>query len=320
MATKSTPAAFAGFLGPELLAQPRAMITLAHISDIHLSPMPEISFRDLVGKRITGWLNWKMRRNEELNSETLSSLVAHLKAQHPDFIAVTGDLVNLALDVEMDRAGRWLEGLGASDRVAVCPGNHDAYVPGALEAAGDAWGDYMRGETLDNSGFPFVRRVGDVAVISCSSAVPTRPFLAIGRFDEPQAERLARILTSMGEAGFFRCVMIHHPPSAELQHPSFGLKGNKLFRQVIAEHGAELVLHGHTHRSSIHSIEGRNHDVPVIGVAAASAAQGGRLDDPARYNLFRIERQADSWSCVMREFGYQRLGNDIVMRMQMRIY
>jgi 3',5'-cyclic AMP phosphodiesterase CpdA len=295
------------------------MITLAHISDIHLSPMPPIALRDLVGKRLTGYLNWKLRRNEELNSETLASLVAHLQGQNADFTAVTGDLVNLALDFEMDRAAKWLQALGGADKVAVCPGNHDAYVAGALESAQRAWGNYMHGETLDGHVFPFVRRIGELAVVSCSSAVPTRPFLAIGRFDEAQAERLSRILKVMGEADYFRVVMIHHPPNPELQHPSFGLKGNKLFRQVIAENGAELILHGHTHRSSIHSIPGNKHEVPVVGVAAASAAQGGTLDDPARYNLFRIERSGEGWSCTMREYGYQRLGTDIVMRLQMRI-
>ena len=296
------------------------MITLAHISDIHLSPMPAVGWRDLLGKRITGYLNWKLRRHDELNSESLASLVAHLQAQNADFTAVTGDLVNLALNEEVHRAGRWLQALGATDRIAVCPGNHDAYVAGALESAQDVWGDYMRGETLDEAAFPFVRRIGELAVISCSSAVPTRPFLAIGKFDEKQADRLGRILKIMGEAGLFRAVLIHHPPNAELQHPSFGLKGHKRFRQVIAEHGAELILHGHTHRSSIHSIPGKGHEVPVVGVAAASAAQGGTLNDPARYNLFRIERSGDgSWSCTMREYGYQRLGADIVMRLQMRI-
>jgi len=297
------------------------MITLAHISDIHLSPMPEIGLRDLMSKRLTGFLNWKLKRNEELNSETLGSLVAHMQAQNADFTAVTGDLVNLALKFEIERAGKWLEALGPSDKVAVCPGNHDAYVPGALESAQEIWGDYMKGETLDDASiYPFVRRVGELAIISCSSAVPTRPFVALGRFDEAQAERLGRILHVMGESGHFRAVMIHHPPCSELQHPSFGLKGHKLFRKVIAEHGAELILHGHTHRSSIHSIPGKTHEVPVVGVAAASAAQGGTLDDPARYNLFRIERTGDgAWTCTMREFGFQRLGSEIVMRMQMRI-
>ncbi|KFC61743.1 putative phosphohydrolase, Icc family [Devosia sp. LC5] len=296
------------------------MITLAHISDIHLSPMPEVALRDLLGKRLTGFLNWKLKRHGELNSETLGRLVAHMQGQNADFTAVTGDLTNLALDSEVARAGKWLEALGSADRIAVCPGNHDAYVPGALEAAQKDWGGYLKGETLDGAAFPFVRRMGELAIISCSSAVPTRPFLAIGRFDEKQADRLGRILKAMGDAGYFRTVLIHHPPNAELQHPSFGLKGHKLFRQVVAEHGAELILHGHTHRSSIHSIPGKNHEVPVVGVAAASAAQGGTLDDPARYNLFRIEKSGEGWTCTMREYGFQRLGSDIVMRLQMRIY
>ncbi|WP_193334962.1 metallophosphoesterase family protein [Devosia beringensis] len=295
------------------------MISLAHISDIHLSPMPAVGWRDLLGKRLTGYLNWKLRRHDELNSETLASLVAHLQAQNADFTAVTGDLVNLALPMEIERAGTWLEALGPADRIAVCPGNHDAYVAGTLESAQQRWGEYLKGETLDTGAFPFVRRIGELAVISCSSAVPTRPFLAIGRFDLEQAERLGRILKVMGEADYFRTVLIHHPPNPELQHPSFGLKGHKLFREVIAEHGAELILHGHTHRSSIHSIPGPKHEVPVVGVAAASAAQGGTLDDPARYNLFRIERAGDGWTCTMREYGYQRLGSEIVMRLQMRI-
>jgi 3',5'-cyclic AMP phosphodiesterase CpdA len=296
------------------------MTVLAHISDIHLSPMPEISWRDLVGKRITGYINWRLRRHEELKGETLANLVTHLQGQNADFTAVTGDLVNLALGFEMERAGKWLEALGAPDRICVCPGNHDAYVAGALETAQKSWGDYMRGETLDEAVFPFVRRIGDVAIVSCSSAVPTRPFLAVGRFDEQQAARLATILRGLGEQGLFRVVLIHHPPNPELQHPSFGLKGHRLFRQIIAQEGAELILHGHTHRSSIHSIPGKNHEVPVVGVAAASAAQGGTLDDPARYNLFKIERSGEGWTCTMREYGYQRLGNDIVMRLQMRIY
>jgi len=286
------------------------MITLAHISDIHLSPMPAIRPRDLVGKRLTGFLNWKLKRHGELNSETLAQLVAHMQGQNADFTAVTGDMTNLALPVEIERAGDWLRALGPSD----------AYVPGALATAQEDWGDYLKGETLEGEAFPFVRRVGDLAIISCSSAVPTAPFMAIGRFEEKQAARLARILKLMGDAGYFRTVLIHHPPNAELQHPSFGLKGHRLFRQVIAEHGAELVLHGHTHRSSIHHIPGKDHEVPVIGVAAASAAKGGTIDDPARYNLFRIERAGEGWQCTMREFGFQRLGSEIVMRMQMRIY
>jgi 3',5'-cyclic AMP phosphodiesterase CpdA len=295
------------------------MITLAHLSDIHLAPLPPVRPRDLLSKRLTGFINWQMARKSALHGDTLMNLVQHLRVQNPDFTAVTGDLVNLALDAEINTAFNWLQTVGTPERVCVSPGNHDAYVRGALAKAQSRWGEYLKGETVDEGAFPFVRRIGDVAVISCSSAVPTMPFIAAGRFDDVQAARLAQCLKLTGEAGYFRVVLIHHPPNVESQHPGFGLWGSRLFRSVIAAHGAEIILHGHTHRSSMHSVHGPKGEVPVIGVAAAGAMPGG-LGDPARYNFFRVERNGAGWSCTMREFGYQRLGTEIVMRLQMRIY
>ncbi len=297
------------------------MITLAHISDVHLAPLPPVRWTDLVNKRVTGYLNWRLRRHNTLAGSGLANLMRHMREQHPDMVAVTGDLVNLGLEAEANVAYNWLQTIGPPDQVCVSPGNHDAYVRSSFGYNNARWGAYMRGETLDAAQFPFVRRIGDVAIISCSSAVPTAPTLALGRFDEPQAARLARILRMLGDAGYFRVVMIHHPPNLEARHPRLGLYGAKLFRQAVAEHGAELVLHGHTHKSSIFAIPGLTGDVPVIGVAAAGAAQsedGG--EDPARYNLFRIERLGTAWSCTMREFGFQRLSTDIVLRLSLRIY
>jgi 3',5'-cyclic AMP phosphodiesterase CpdA len=297
------------------------MITLAHLSDCHLTPLPTVGPLDLLNKRITGYLNWKMRRQRTLDGEGLVSLVSHLREQDADFTAVTGDLVNLALDSEIERAHGWLRSIGPAERVCVSPGNHDAYIPGTLKRARAVWDDYMTGETLDPSPFPYVRRVGEMAIICCSSAVPTPPWVAAGSFGDDQAARLARCLQLLGSAGYFRVVMIHHPPNAEARNPRLGLWGGARFRKVIAAQGAEMILHGHTHRSTIHSIHGPNSEVPVIGVAAAGAAQGSHGgDDPARYNLFRIARTGNAWSCTMREYGYQRLGSEIVMRLQMRIY
>src|SRR5690606_22896063 len=175
------------------------MITLAHISDIHLSPLPEVGLSDLFGKRFTGYLNWKLKRHGEMNVGTLARLIAHMQEQNADFTAVTGDLTNLALRSEVERAGEWLEALGDAERIAVCPGNHDAYVHGALEHAQSRWGDYLRGETLEGEAFPCVRRIGELAIVSCSSAVPMPPFVAAGRFEEKQASRLARMLKILGD-------------------------------------------------------------------------------------------------------------------------
>lgn len=297
------------------------MITLAHMSDVHLAPLPPVRWPDLLNKRITGYLNWRLRRRNSLSGEGLTKLVRHMREQNPDFTAVTGDLVNLGLEAEANTAWNWLQTVGPPEKVCVSPGNHDAYLPRSFGYNAARWGDYMRGETLDGASFPFVRRLGDVAIVACSSAVPSAPTLALGRFDEDQAARLSRILRLLGEGGYFRVVLIHHPPNLEARHPRLGLYGAKRFRTAVATHGAELVLHGHTHKSTIYAIPGRDGDVPVIGVAAAGAAQaedGG--EDPARYNLFRIERLGTAWSCTMREFGFQRLSPDIVLRLSLRIY
>ena len=89
------------------------MTTLAHISDIHLSPMPDIGWRDLLGKRITGYLNWKLKRHGELNSETLSSLVAHMQAQNAELnrLAWT-DATHQTAKVPIDAAMKLLAAKG----------------------------------------------------------------------------------------------------------------------------------------------------------------------------------------------------------------
>ena len=296
------------------------MITLAHISDVHLAPLPAAKPWELLNKRITGYLNWKLVRQRSLDGSGLAALVDHLHEQNVDFTAITGDLVNVALPAEISRAAGWLTSFGPPERVCVSPGNHDAYVPGALDSARKTWGSYLTGETIGQFPFPYVRRVGEVAVVACSSAISTAPWIAAGRFGRLQARRLAQILKDLGEAGCFRVVLIHHPPNIEARDRRRGLWGADRFRAVIAQTGAELILHGHTHRSSMHSVPGPDGDVPVIGVASAGARPGGMTDDPARYNVFRIERDGDAWCCTMREFGYQRIGTDIVMRLQVRIY
>ena len=77
------------------------MFTLAHLSDPHL-PMPEARpsvqlIGQLLGKRATGYLNWWRHRVHLHLPEALAGIVADIKKQNPDHIALTGDLVNVAL-------------------------------------------------------------------------------------------------------------------------------------------------------------------------------------------------------------------------------
>ena len=100
---------------------------LAHLSDVHLEPLPAVGLRYWNLKRLLGWINWHRRRSHLYSRDVLDRLVEDLLAQAPDHIAVTGDLANLGLPAEHDAAVEWLRTIGTSDQVTVIPGNHDIY-------------------------------------------------------------------------------------------------------------------------------------------------------------------------------------------------
>lgn len=286
------------------------MFRLAHLSDIHLGPLPDLAYRDLVSKRITGYINWRRHRRSNLHEGIIDAVVADLKAAQPDHIAVSGDLMNLALSGEIELSRLWLEALGAPDDVSVVPGNHDAYVPRALDKACAAWGPWMHGDGMEEparrGSFPFMRVRGPVALIGVSSARATAPFMASGFFGEGQAERLGHLLDEADAQGLCRVVVIHHPPVRGADPAHKRLLGIGRFQKVMRRHGAELVLHGHTHLPTTHRIDGHNRDIPVIGVAAAGQAPKGKRP-PGQYNLFEIAGEAGAWRIALTRRG---LSND----------
>ena len=105
------------------------MFTLAHVSDVHLAPLPTPRPSELLSKRGLGYLNWLRKRRAIHRADMLAALVADLKARAPDHIAVTGDLVNLSLTKRVcARRAIGSTALGEPRDVTFVPGNHDAYV------------------------------------------------------------------------------------------------------------------------------------------------------------------------------------------------
>jgi len=154
-----------------------------------------------------------------------------------------------------------------------------------------------------NAQFPFVRVRGDVALIGTSSAASTPAFVAAGRFEADQAERLGRMLDETGRQGLFRVVLIHHPPVRGAAKPSKRLYSIGRFQRTIADHGAELVLHGHTHLPQRNAMAGpAGVQVPVIGVSAAGQAHSHHMPAGA-FNAFEIERAGNGWSCSMKTWS-----------------
>ena len=74
---------------------------LAHISDIHLGPLPDPKLRELASKRITGYVNWKRSRSGAMGGDALAHIVSAMKAARPDHVAVTGTAVLKGMSMGM---------------------------------------------------------------------------------------------------------------------------------------------------------------------------------------------------------------------------
>jgi len=272
------------------------MFTLAHLSDPHIGPILTPPLRELINKRGLGLINWYRKRHRHHSVDVLRDIVRDMHAQSPGHVAVTGDLVNISLDTEFARAARWLGEVGPARDVTLTPGNHDAYIRRVAGHASEHWGDYMRGD--DGAAFPFLRRRGPLALVGLTTSLPTGPLMATGRLGTEQLARLAEMLRAIAGEALFRVILIHHPPIPSRGHYMKRLIDAPALRALIAEHGAELLLHGHNHEQQLVWLDGPNGRVPAIGVPSASAIISDH-DEPAAYNLYRVAGAPGAWECEM---------------------
>jgi 3',5'-cyclic AMP phosphodiesterase CpdA len=274
----------------------------------------------MLNKRAFGYLSWRFRRARIHRIEVLAALTRDLARAAPDHIAVTGDIVNISLPTEFTRTADWLRTLGSSSTVSIVPGNHDAYVAVSWNRSWAAWQEFMtsdpagadEGGSPEGDGFPFIRRRGPVALIGLSTAVPTAPGQASGVIGRRQLERLASYLGMAGDADLFRVVLLHHPPIGGNAPRRKRLADAEAFHRVIADVGAELILHGHEHRFRFGELAGARGPVPVFGVPSASMLPGRPGEVAGQYHLHRIERCGERWLVDTRMRAYRADLGDFV--------
>jgi 3',5'-cyclic AMP phosphodiesterase CpdA len=254
---------------------PRAF-NLLHLTDFHLYQVRGASWRAFVNKRLLSYFSWRLHRGRHSSARMLSAIIDFMPMLNWDQVVITGDLTHMGLPQEYRRARRFLERIGPPGDVFVIPGNHDAMQPPASETFWDLWGDYMASGRISHrfsghAGYPVVRLRKGAALIGLSSACPTPPFSAAGRLGRTQCRRLASILERTGKQRLFRVLLVHHPPVRGQVKPRKALRDAAMLRAIIAQHGAELVLHGHTHHHSYHKLPGPLAAVPVFGLPSSTA-------------------------------------------------
>lgn len=297
------------------------MFRLAHLSDLHLGPLPKgVMRRNFALKRSIGALNWRLNRHRVHDPDVALAIARDIMAEAPDHVALTGDIVNVSAHAEFAAAARWLAAFGPPDWISFVPGNHDAYVRcdwahGLVHLAA-----YMAGEMRLTDGlisaqiatpFPYVRLRRNVALIGLSTAVPQPVGNATGILGEAQLAILPRLLDDLRERGYARVVMIHHPPLPGQAKPRRALRDAMRLRDVLQDHGAELVLHGHNHELMHTVLETRWGPAHVFGVPSASMARADH-HAPAAWNLYRIHRAAGCWQLAVTTRSFDPASRTIV--------
>lgn len=258
---------------------------LAHLTDVHLGPVPKPKISELLSKRFFGYLSWQRRRHLHHRIELLEAIRRDLESNPADHVAISGDLVNISLPSEFERAHAWLERLGSAQDISVIPGNHDAYAGRQYLEGWKLWNMYTRSDGAEQTLFPTIRRRSGMVLIGLASAVPSPIGFAYGEIEKPQLERLSEILAAERDTSAIRVVQLHHPPLFSSSRRCLRNRAGLL--ALIAEHGAELVIAGHEHVFQMGSIPGAERPVPVVAGPSASLMRfdGSHAGGYLRYRL-----------------------------------
>jgi 3',5'-cyclic AMP phosphodiesterase CpdA len=300
---------------------------LAHFSDLHLLSHDGARWLDLANKRWIGAMNLLSNRSRHYHVAAFDDMVADLNASGVDHVLCTGDVTNLALRQEFEFARARFDRLALGPHgVTVIPGNHDAYVaegvplfaelfapyaacdPGWEWTAADAMPDGEPGGEIDDLHWPIVRVRGDLALIGTSTSRATPWFTAYGRLGAGQLVRLRTVLGDRRLAGKARVVAIHHPPAGKrAQNRIRGLRDHAAFADVIAQAGADLIVHGHEHRDMTESLPGPTGPVPVRGIPSGTYFHN-KPERVARYRIFELGGSGGGLTETVRVWDRDRRG------------
>jgi len=179
-------------------------------------------------------------RNEK--SESIEALARLIEEVQPELVLASGDLTHRGLRSQHERAADFLHDLGLP--VLAIPGNHD--IPYTFpKRFTRPWAEFeRRWETTEP-----VYRSEQIVAVGLNSVRPWRH--QSGRLHPQQVERAAEAFRG-APGGAFRIVTLHHhllgAPWRSRKKPV--AKRNVVLAGLV-EAGAELILAGHIHQSTI---------------------------------------------------------------------
>jgi 3',5'-cyclic AMP phosphodiesterase CpdA len=270
---------------------------IAHFSDLHLLSLAGVPMTRFLNKRLTGWLNLKLKRGSIHRSEYVRAIAREIGRLEVDHVVVTGDLTNLALEPEFELVRELFDrdlGLDPS-RVTIAPGNHDLYTRGALTSRRfeKYLAPYLVSDlpelAVDAGGgrFPVVKLRGDVAIVALSSAVPRLPLVAAGELGAGQLAALARILAHPEVVKRTVLVAVHHPAVHDWSRVKTYVEGLRDAPALLAQLqplARGMLVHGHLHRRIQRMVPTEGGQFLQVGATSASLHH----DEPDRMAGFNV--------------------------------
>lgn len=238
----------------------QSLSRIVQLSDIHVWEPSGLHPFDLLGKRGAGFANYRLRRRAEYAIEVLRSAIRKAVESRPDLVLVSGDLSNLGLRSELEQARRELQPvLDAGLRLAIIPGNHDAYLKSSLAGQfEEVLADGQRADDREDAAYPFLIRLPDIDLLCFSSAIATAPLMAYGRVGEAQFARAEAVLARR-PPGRGLALTVHHPvtptPGKRNEYHR-ELRDAAALRDFATRHKASLLAHGHNHLSHLVRLPG----------------------------------------------------------------
>jgi 3',5'-cyclic AMP phosphodiesterase CpdA len=273
---------------------------IAHFSDLHLLSLEGVPARRFLNKRLTGWLNLRLKRGSIHRAAYVRAIAREIARRDVEHVVVTGDLTNLALESEFELARDLFERELALEpaRVTIVPGNHDLYTRGALRARRFEryLAPYLQSDlpelSVDVAGvrFPVVKLRGPVAIVAMTSAVPRAPLVAAGEIGRAQIAALARVLAHAEVARRVPVVALHHPPVhgwSRLKARIEGLRDAPALLAELRPLARGLVLHGHLHRRIQRAVATESGHLVQVGATSASLHHED-ADRMAGFNVYEV--------------------------------
>lgn len=258
------------------------MTRLVHFSDVHLTAKP-LGWvrRDLLSKRITGWVNVRVlgRGRRFKNAPTVAAaMMRDIRSRGADGLVFSGDATAFGFESELMATAAVL---GVGDEtlppaVAV-PGNHDYYTKRAIRDGTfeRVFAPWQQGVRIGPDPYPFARQIGGVWLVCLNTSTVNRwHWDASGAAGEVQLQSLRTLCAALTPGP--RVLVTHYPirtARGTLEPRVHRLRDHAAVLAAAIDCNVCLWLHGHIHRGFLLS---PSPTIPFGVLNPGSATQNNR--------------------------------------------